>query len=796
MAAIVITLESAIRPSTAATSTQSTVTPSVTAPTPLPAAQSAQGYRRVPLLRLGRGKIEQVNWLRDRHALAVTTALGLWVYTPTFELLHHVPGLISASLSPDGTLMAGIDDLGRAGLWDVRDWRRLTEIKARASPKDMIWSSSGKKLAIQYDEGLWIFDVHHNDLTWIIFDTSVPTIIAHDRPIWLNDEELVGVKSDNSVSVWEHTRAGVKLSQIPHFEGDLRSSRLRATPDGRHLLRLNFVGEDDNQMVLEAFDVETRKQHYTVSGRATRVIEFSPDSKLMLLGAVSGGKATIHEVATGQLRTTLDGHHSVQALAWSPDGSLVATGDWSYQTEQGVIRLWDPHTGQLFKTILRDFGIVHLAWDREGKRLSSHTWDGTLEIWDTSTLVAMGQLIGAADEHMLLYLATTFNADWSRIAAADARGRIHVWDIESGKHITTLPGHGLPVTHIAWRPNDPNLLASSAGRDFFQTSDRVIKVWDVHHNVPLSEILHNGSVSGMTWNHDGTMLASTDYHGWIRLWSIETMRLSKVVVTYDGNHAYDPRFSADSSMLMAYMGWSGGGCTAIFAVALGQIDPECIGLRKGAVGYSPYVSVLWETTGHNFLTLTTNEEGVKEPPIYGTVVRYMQISPDGSLVEASAHHLEKHSAIVRGIDISPDQRYILSTQSEPYKSYLWNVKSGAVVQEFYGNYFPIPYWSPTTHAVLLSSRDDFGLTFVDLENPDFSDQRFIHDVASAFWSGDGRWFAVQDKTTSRVRLFDGKTGAELDRWAGHRGDLRWSSDNRLIAQVAPGVVSVWAVGDE
>src|SRR5205823_7408638 len=105
-------------------------------------------------------------------------------------------------------------------------------------------------------------------------------------------------------------------------------------------------------------------------------LAFSPNGKWL----VSNGTDTIlWETATGKVvRAFLHPPEAMGALAFSADGTILAAG-----SIQGVIRLWDAHTGE-------DRGrleghskyIDQLAFTPDGTILASVSHDGSVRLWD------------------------------------------------------------------------------------------------------------------------------------------------------------------------------------------------------------------------------------------------------------------------------------------------------------------------------------------------------------------------------------------------------------------------------
>jgi WD40 repeat protein len=78
----------------------------------------------------------------------------------------------------------------------------------------------------------------------------------------------------------------------------------------------------------------------------------------------------------------LQGHTDrVYAVAFSPDGTLVATG-----SKDMKIRLWNSATGVVQRTLEGHTGSVYnISFSPDGRFAASASWDRTILIWDLAT---------------------------------------------------------------------------------------------------------------------------------------------------------------------------------------------------------------------------------------------------------------------------------------------------------------------------------------------------------------------------------------------------------------------------
>ena len=90
------------------------------------------------------------------------------------------------------------------------------------------------------------------------------------------------------------------------------------------------------------------------------------------------------DVVTGQLKRTLRHGTSVSTVAFSPDGSTLASGG----PNSAEIRLWDVVTGQLITTLEGHSGVINsVMFSPDGSTLASGSSDYTVLLWDMSPYI-------------------------------------------------------------------------------------------------------------------------------------------------------------------------------------------------------------------------------------------------------------------------------------------------------------------------------------------------------------------------------------------------------------------------
>jgi WD40 repeat protein len=175
----------------------------------------------------------------------------------------------------------------------------------------------------------------------------------------------------------------------------------------------------------------------------------------------------------------------VWALAWSPDGSLLATGSIVSFLDP-TIQLWDP-TGTLITTMETKYSggkFYNLAWSPDGQRLLGGATDYKLWRRDGSEVAYIPSC-----EFCTPSWGAAWSPDSSTFAIGDENGNLQLYDRDG--HAVVSRQSNFDVNSIAWSP-DGTLLA--AGRDVWKSD-----------GIHLTGI--NGSVNSLAWSADGQYLA-------------------------------------------------------------------------------------------------------------------------------------------------------------------------------------------------------------------------------------------------------------------------------------------------
>jgi WD40 repeat protein len=303
------------------------------------------------------------------------------------------------------------------------------------------------------------------------------------------------------------------------------------------MARLNLFGKAENK--LRPMWQATIPDH--VIG-----IAWSPDANHVALAAVSGPIVVLN-ASSGKVVYQLKGHgFGTTAIAWQPGGQLLASVG-----QDSKVRLWDPTVGQEIKTLeaAAPWG-EKLAWHPSGQWLAASAakktriWTATGELlrelppqsgtvmdlaWRPGcnhlTVLAYGSattydpLVGTEPVKILGWKGSPLAMAWSPDGAILAHGNqdstVHFWYYDKS-HDLQMWGYQTKVRELAWDYSS-RYLATGGGS--------TICIWDCQASPqgpegskPQMLEGHEKNLTGLAYQSQGFLLASTALDGRVLLW--------------------------------------------------------------------------------------------------------------------------------------------------------------------------------------------------------------------------------------------------------------------------------------
>jgi hypothetical protein len=200
-------------------------------------------------------------------------------------------------------------------------------------------------------------------------------------------------------------------------------------------------------------------------------------------------------------------------VAFSPDGTRLATACCGGEGGENTARLWDVRTGRQLLVCKGDTNIVWgVAFSPDGTRLA--TCGAKVQLWDAQT----AQPLQVCNGHTNFVYDVAFSPDGTRLATASRDQTARLWDARTGEPLLVCKGHASAVRGVAFSPDGTRLATAS--------QDHTARLWDARTGQPLLECKgHTGRLTCVAFSGDGTRLATASEDDTIRLWDARPLSL-------------------------------------------------------------------------------------------------------------------------------------------------------------------------------------------------------------------------------------------------------------------------------
>ncbi|MBV7337273.1 WD40 repeat domain-containing protein [Chloroflexi bacterium TSY] len=380
-----------------------------------------------------------------------------------------------------------------------------------------------------------------------------------DLVFWPDDATLISVSEDTTIRIWD-LETNRCIDVLEEHQAGIWS--LACCPTNR----IFVSGGDDG--VVHIWEMTEQRQSIltsTIRGNveAVEAVAWSTTNSIVATANVQG-LIHIWDVSQPDVASLCEFQATgrIYAIAFSPDGQLLATGG---ETQNNMIHLWDLAGGESIGALIgHDDYSKALRFSPNGTMLASGTNDGQICLWDITNPMQSG-LRRVIDGHDLDTTSLAFSSDGRLLVSAGSDYVVRIWNVDSGAKIYELPaakhnnavachptdaiiayldpderiviadlGHveshqvyqRLPYhTHIIY-----GLVFSSDGDQLASVGmDHVVRVWDVASGEQIHSISVNQHVYSIAYSPDGHMIVTAAQDGAARIWDIATGQCLKIL---------------------------------------------------------------------------------------------------------------------------------------------------------------------------------------------------------------------------------------------------------------------------
>lgn len=358
--------------------------------------------------------------------------------------------------------------------------------------------------------------------------------LRHSGPIYAaayspDGQFLATASADQTVSIWNMGNGYQEKNIVAH--GD-RVTTLAYTPDGKHLV----TGGGDGKV--KRWDAATGKEIKTIAelgGVFVTNLVISPDAKYVVCGC-SDKALRIYDLGTNELKRTIqDFQQGVSHVALTKKGDRLAVG-----VGDGEVRLYEfPKAAEnqtqpaYWAQNDRQGASYHLAFNSTGSQLA-RCFTGGLKIYNTPT---PNSPIGDPTARFIplpknpvggvsRFESAIFSQDDKGIFTGGTDGLIRLYDLGSGQITGTYKGHNGSISSLAFNPNGTELISASI--------DHTVRVWPFDVVSTSRELTgHNGAVWMAMLSPDGQLAVTGGADKTVRIWDAYTGKVKKSINAHD-----------------------------------------------------------------------------------------------------------------------------------------------------------------------------------------------------------------------------------------------------------------------
>jgi WD40 repeat protein len=325
--------------------------------------------------------------------------------------------------------------------------------------------------------------------------------------------------------------------------GNGSDNAIALSPDGRFLAIATALGVELRET--QTWTIE----HFLADAEEIVVaVAFSPDGTLLAAGSYDRA-SRVWDTNSGELLFTFpDPGSAATSVAFSSDGSILAAG-----SSRCSVLLWSMDTGELLNvlepssdsSLLWGETVACLTFSPDDSLIAAGYYDSAIRLWDavTGDMFVLGEMLHEIHDLAGVPLNISFTQNGNQVLCGSLEGSVRFWDVETGKLVRIVSTPESRVTVATPNPSGTHLAVG--------TEDGAIVLLDLQdEHIIWKTKGHVNRVSSLFFSTDGAVLVSDGVDCRVRTWDTATGTLTSELRDYGGYNT-PLIFSEDGRYLIA-----------------------------------------------------------------------------------------------------------------------------------------------------------------------------------------------------------------------------------------------------
>lgn len=407
----------------------------------------------------------------------------VWEVTSAKQLRSfqgHVEKLTAVAVRSDGKQIASASADGAIRVWDLNT---TDDHKVVTDTKESLWavavSPNGKRLATGgADKTVRVYDPESGKLA-TSFDVGAATT---SLAFLADNARLVVAGGDKLVKVYD---VGTKKPVAELSGHQLAVLAVAASEDGK------LVVSGSADATVRGFDPDAGKEKWKWSARkAACGVAIRKGGKHVAVGLADGTLAVLDVSGGTPKELSSQGTHTagVASVAFSPDGAKLASvgGDGSLKVwsvgDNLSLSLLVKFDGQVVPGSSTGFApLSTVAFGPDGRFVVAAGADGVVRVWDVQLKTEARGLRAHTD--WVTSVAVSPDGRFVASVSAEKDNTLRVFEMPTLESVSASGGHVRAVNAVAFSPNGRFVVTAA--------TDQTMKVWDVATGKEVSTLIGN-----------------------------------------------------------------------------------------------------------------------------------------------------------------------------------------------------------------------------------------------------------------------------------------------------------------